>query len=172
MSALQWAVEERRRKKTPNYHGQEKIIKAKTDESLAEASPPLRRVNPQRVKVSNGSLYIRSTYNNTLMTLTDKNGNALFAFQQREPWALSVPKRHAVRFYRKIAELLADKAINAGIKEVDVVVKRSGAGRGIGHKNLASKGIEIAPIKDVTPIPHNGPQAEKTKKECKKYDAR
>src|SRR3989344_5607275 len=142
MSASRWAAEERKRRKHKNM-GKKRITEEKKEEkagaiklaspaSLADKSAG----KSAKVKVSNGTLYIRSTYNNTLMTLTDKKGNVSFASA-------------------KIAELLADKAINAGIKEVDVVIKGVGAGRESGIRTLASKGIEISAIKDVTPIPHN-----------------
>ena len=112
--------------------------------------------------MSNGTLYIRSTYNNTVMTLTDKNGNALFASSSG---ALGFKVQKGTPFAStKIAELLADKAINAGIKEVDVVVKGVGAGRESGIRTFASKGIEISAIKDVTPIPHNGPKPKKPRR--------
>ena len=88
------------RGKCPHHNGQwkkesgkdiklwehKKIIEAKRRGRGRKQAPPLRRVNPPKVKVSNGTLYIRSTYNNTLMTLADKSGNALFA-SAAEPWA-------------------------------------------------------------------------------------
>ena len=116
-----------------------------------------------KVKVSNGTLYIRSTYNNTLMTLTDKNGNALFA-SSSGALGFKGAKKGTPFASAKIAEFLADKAINAGIKEVDVVIKGVGAGRESGIRTLAAKGIEISAIKDVTPIPHNGPKPKKPRR--------
>ena len=153
--------------------GKKKIIEAKKDplrQSSSEASevaggqkPASSAGKSAKVKVSNGTLYIRSTYNNTVMTLTDKNGNALFA-SSSGALGFKGAKKGTPFASAKIAELLADKAKNAGIKEVDVVVKGVGAGRESGIRTFASKGIEISAIKDVTPIPHNGPKPKKPRR--------
>lgn len=150
--------------------GKKKIIEAKKDEIAGGAKPasPASSAGksagkPAKVKVSSGTLYIRSTYNNTLMTLTDKNGNALFA-SSSGAMGFKGAKKGTPFASAKIADLLADKAINAGIKEVDVVIKGVGAGRESGIRTLASKGIEISAIKDVTPIPHNGPKPKKPRR--------
>lgn len=142
--------------------GKKKIIEAKKDE-VAGGAKPVVAGKSAKVKVSSGTLYIRSTYNNTLMTLTDKNGNALFA-SSSGALGFKGAKKGTPFASAKIAELLADKAKNAGIKEVDVVIKGVGAGRESGIRTLASKGIEISAIKDVTPIPHNGPKPKKPRR--------
>ena len=164
MSASRWAAEERKRKKHKNM-GKKRITEEKK-EVAGEAKPAIKsagQVKSSKVKVSNGTLYIRSTYNNTLMTLTDKNGNALFA-SSSGALGFKGAKKGTPFASAKIAELLADKAINAGIKEVDVVIKGVGAGRESGIRTLAAKGIEISAIKDVTPIPHNGPKPKKPRR--------
>ena len=142
--------------------GKKRIIEEKKDE-VAGAKPVVGATKSAKVKVSNGTLYIRSTYNNTLMTLTDKSGNALFA-SSSGALGFKGAKKGTPFASAKIAELLADKAKNAGIKEVDVVIKGVGAGRESGIRTLASKGIEISAIKDVTPIPHNGPKPKKPRR--------
>jgi len=162
MSALQWAVEERKRKKHKNM-GKKRITEEKKEETAGAVKPASSAGKSAKVKVSNGTLYIRSTYNNTLMTLTDKNGNALFA-SSSGALGFKGAKKGTPFASAKIAELLADKAINVGIKEVDVVIKGVGAGRESGIRTLASKGIEISAIKDVTPIPHNGPKPKKPRR--------
>lgn len=163
--------------------GKKKIIEAKKDEIAGGAKPvaggavsakPAPSPSPAssagksagksaKVKVSNGTLYIRSTYNNTLMTLTDKNGNALFA-SSSGALGFKGAKKGTPFASAKIAEFLADKALNAGIKEIDVVIKGVGAGRESGIRTFASKGMEIIAIKDVTPIPHNGPKPKKPRR--------
>ncbi len=116
-----------------------------------------------KIKVSSGTLYILSTYNNTLMTLTDKNGNALFA-SSSGALGFKGAKKGTPFASAKISDILANKAINAGIKEVDVVIKGVGAGRESGIRTFASKGIEISAIKDVTPVPYNGPKPKKPRR--------
>ena len=153
--------------------GKKKIIETKDEVAGGQkpvaggasktASPASSAGKSAKVKVSNGTLYIRSTYNNTLMTLADKSGNALFA-SSSGAMGFKGAKKGTPFASAKIAELLADKAINAGIKEVDVVVKGVGAGRESGIRTFASKGIEISAIRDVTPIPHNGPKPKKPRR--------
>ena len=169
MSASRWAAEERKRRKHKNM-GKKRITEEKKEEKAGAVKPasPASLAGKSagkssKVKVSNGTLYIRSTYNNTLMTLTDKSGNALFA-SSSGALGFKGAKKGTPFASAKIAELLADKAINAGIKEVDVVIKGVGAGRESGIRTLASKGIEISAIKDVTPIPHNGPKPKKPRR--------
>ena len=122
-----------------------------------------KTVKVSKVKVSNGTLYIRSTYNNTLMTLTDKNGNALFS-SSSGAMGFKGAKKGTPFASAKIAEFLADKAISSGMKEIDVVVKGVGAGRESGIRTFASKGMEISAIRDVTPVPHNGPKPKKPRR--------
>lgn len=147
--------------------GKKRIIEEKKDDMVGADKPASSAGKSAgksaKVKVSNGTLYIRSTYNNTLMTLTDKKGNALFA-SSSGALGFKGAKKGTPFASAKIAELLADKAINAGIKEVNVVIKGVGAGRESGIRTLASKGIEISAIKDVTPIPHNGPKPKKPRR--------
>ena len=161
MSASRWAAEERKRRKHKNM-GKKRITEEKKEEK-AGAKPAVSSAKAAKIKVSNGTLYIRSTYNNTLMTLTDKNGNALFA-SSSGALGFKGAKKGTPFASAKIAELLADKAINAGIKEVDVVIKGVGAGRESGIRTIAAKGIEISAIRDVTPIPHNGPKPKKPRR--------
>lgn len=120
-------------------------------------------VKTAKVKVSGGILFVQSTYNNTLMSLTDKNGNALF-WSSSGALGFKGAKKGTPFASAKVAELLADKAINAGIKEVDAVIKGVGAGRESAIRTFASKGLEINSIKDVTPVPHNGPKPPKPRR--------
>ena len=138
----------------------EKEIKSDKTKPVVDVAKPTKTV---KVKVSNGTLYIRSTYNNTLMTLTDKNGNALFA-SSSGAMGFKGAKKGTPFASAKIAEFLADKAISSGMKEIDVVVKGVGAGRESGIRTFASKGIEIVAIRDVTPVPHNGPKPKKPRR--------
>lgn len=116
-----------------------------------------------KIKVSGGILFIQSTYNNTLMSLTDKNGNAIF-WSSSGSLSFKGAKKGTPFASAKVAELLADKAINSGIKEVDVVIKGVGAGRESAVRAFAAKGIEITSIRDVTPVPHNGPKPPKPRR--------
>lgn len=105
--------------------------------------------------VVSGIAHIQSTFNNTVVTFTDSEGNALC-------WATSGESgfkgtRKGTPFAAQVAsENAAKKALNFGIKEVDVRVKGPGAGRETAIRAIQSAGIRVKSIKDVTPIPHNG----------------
>jgi len=114
-------------------------------------------------RMDTGILNIQSTFNNTKIVLADPKGNTL-------TWATSGSlgfkgaKKGTPFAAAKIAEVLADKAIAMGMKEVAVVVKGVGSGRESAIRTFISKGINIAAIKDATPVPHNGCKPKKPRR--------
>lgn len=140
-----------------------------TKEAVAEEGAPKTKevktpaAKSPKAKVSGGILFIQSTYNNTLMSVADKSGNAIF-WSSSGALGFKGAKKGTPFASAKVAELLADKAINAGMKEVDVVIKGVGAGRESAVRAFASKGLEISSIRDVTPVPHNGPKPPKPRR--------
>lgn len=108
-----------------------------------------------RKNIERGQAHIKSTFNNTLVTLTDMQGNAISwcssgalgykGSRKSTPYAASM-----------VAEDAAKKAMEHGLKVVDVYVKGPGAGREAAIRSLQAAGLEVSLIKDVTPIPHNG----------------
>ena len=111
----------------------------------------------RRVKknIQNGIAHIRSTFNNTIVTLTDTNGNAL-------SWASAGGlgfrgSRKSTPFAAQMAaEQAAKAAMEHGLRTVEVFVKGPGSGREAAIRALQAAGLEVTSIKDVTPIPHNG----------------
>ena len=110
----------------------------------------------ERKNIEKGAAHIRSSFNNTMVTITDLNGNAL-------SWASSGGlgfrgSRKSTPFAAQTAaETAAKAAIDAcGLKTVEVFVKGPGQGRAAAIRALQSAGLEVVSIKDVTPIPHNG----------------
>ena len=109
----------------------------------------------ERKNIEKGAAHIRSSFNNTMVTLTDLNGNAL-------SWASSGGmgfrgSRKSTPFAAKVAaETAAKAAMEHGLKTVEVYVKGPGAGREAAIRALQAAGLEVSMIKDVTPIPHNG----------------
>ena len=107
------------------------------------------------VKKTVGVAHISSTFNNTIVTLTDKNGNAI-------SWASAGGlgfrgSRKSTPFAAQMAaETAAKAAMEHGLKQVEVYVKGPGAGREAAIRSLQATGLEVNMIKDVTPIPHNG----------------
>ncbi len=102
-----------------------------------------------------GKAYIVTGFNNTIVTLTDLNGNALFSGSaggvgfkgSRKPTPYAATKA---------VEETAKRAYDAGLKEVAVFVKGAGAGRVAGIKALKTAGLRVTAISDITPVPHNG----------------
>lgn len=109
------------------------------------------------------TLFVQSTYNNTKVLLSDKNGNAL-AWSSSGSLGFKGAKKGTPFAAAKVGELLGEKAAMIGIKEVDVVVKGVGSGRESSIRAFNSKGIDITAIRDVTPVPHNGPKPKKPRR--------
>ncbi|HHY36872.1 MAG TPA: 30S ribosomal protein S11 [Firmicutes bacterium] len=109
----------------------------------------------ERKNVERGVAHIRSTFNNTIVTITDKNGNTI-------SWASAgvagfKGSRKGTPFAAQLAaESAAKQAMEHGMREIEVHVKGPGAGREAAIRSLQAAGLEVSVIKDVTPIPHNG----------------
>ncbi len=109
----------------------------------------------ERKSVPSGRAYIQSTFNNTIITLTDPKGNVIAwgssgsagfkGSRKSTPYAAQLAARDAVR-----------KAMEHGLRQVEVYVKGPGSGREAAIRSLQSSGLYITSITDVTPIPHNG----------------
>jgi small subunit ribosomal protein S11 len=113
------------------------------------------RKRRERKNIEHGAAHIRSTFNNTIVTITDVNGNAL-------SWASAGGlgfrgSRKSTPFAAQMAaETAAKAAMEHGLKTVEVFVKGPGAGREAAIRALQAAGLDVSLIKDVTPIPHNG----------------
>jgi small subunit ribosomal protein S11 len=108
-------------------------------------------------KIEQGVLHIVSTYNNTLVLLTDTKGNAVCSSSSGS-LGFSGAKKGTPFAAAKVGELVGEKASTIGVREVDVVIKGVGAGRESALRAFAGKGIGVISIKDATPVPHNGPR--------------
>ena len=113
------------------------------------------RKKKERKNILNGVAHIRSTFNNTIVTITDASGNAL-------AWASSGSQgfkgsRKSTPFAAQVAaEVASKKAMEHGVQNIEVYVKGPGSGREAALRALQAAGFNITIIKDVTPIPHNG----------------
>ncbi|MEK9184674.1 MAG: 30S ribosomal protein S11 [Patescibacteria group bacterium] len=123
--------------------------------------------NPQAVsskkKFESGILFVQSTYNNTKVLLTDPKGNAL-AWSSSGSLGFKGAKKGTPFAAAKVGETLAVSAETFGIKQIEVVVKGVGSGRESSIRGFTSKGINIISIKDVTPVPFNGPKPKKPRR--------
>ena len=123
---------------------------------MAKAAEKVIKRRRERKVIEKGAVHIRSSFNNTMVTVTDTNGNAL-------SWASSGGlgfrgSRKSTPYAAQMAAETAAKAAieNCGLKTVEVYVKGPGQGREAAIRALQSAGLEVTMIKDVTPIPHNG----------------
>ena len=114
-----------------------------------------RTKKKEKKNIASGVVHIQSTFNNTIVTITDKGGNVV-------AWSIDVVhgfkgSRKSTPFAAQItAEDAAKKAMEHGMRNVEVYVKGPGAGRESALRSLQAAGFNILLIKDVTPIPHNG----------------
>ena len=113
---------------------------------------PKRR---ERRVVSNGRAYVQSTFNNTIVTVTDADG-AVLAWASSGSVGFKGTKKGTPFAARLAAESVARKALEYGMRRVDVYVKGPGSGRETAIRSLQSAGLEVSSIRDITPIPHNG----------------
>ncbi|WP_349294002.1 30S ribosomal protein S11 [Thermoanaerobacterium thermosaccharolyticum] len=109
----------------------------------------------ERKNVERGAAHIHSTFNNTIVTLTDMAGNAL-AWSSAGTLGFKGSRKSTPYAAQMAAETAAKAAMEHGLKTVDVYVKGPGAGREAAIRALQAAGLEVSLIKDVTPIPHNG----------------
>ena len=116
-----------------------------------------KKVTKKRVKknVERGQAHIQSSFNNTIVTLTDAQGNAL-SWASAGGLGFRGSRKSTPYAAQMAAETAAKAAMEHGLKSVEVFVKGPGSGREAAIRSLQSAGLEISSIKDVTPIPHNG----------------
>jgi len=113
------------------------------------------RKKKERKHVERGAAHIHSTFNNTIITITDPAGNTI-AWASAGTVGFKGSRKSTPFAAQLAAENVAKAAIDQGMKTVDVYVKGPGAGREAAIRALQAAGLDIALIKDVTPIPHNG----------------
>jgi small subunit ribosomal protein S11 len=117
----------------------------------------------ERRTVVEGIAHIQSTFNNTVITITDMGGNAL-AWASAGGQGFRGSRKGTPFAAQTAAEQVARKVIDQGMRKVDVLVKGPGSGREAAIRALQSAGLEISMIRDVTPIPHNGPRPPKRRR--------
>jgi len=132
---------------------------APTEKAVAEkkAAPTEKAYDKEKLRkhILEGRAYIQATFNNTLITITDKSGNAI-AWGSAGISGFKGARKGTPFAAQLAATSTAKKAIEQGMKQVAVFVKGPGSGRETAIRSLQSAGLEITSIKDVTPIPHDG----------------
>ncbi len=122
---------------------------------MAQKGKTTSRKRKVKKNVERGQAHINSTFNNTMVTITDSQGNAL-SWASAGQLGFRGSRKSTPFAAQEAAETAAKKAIEQGLKTVEVYVKGPGSGRESAIRSLQAAGLEVTMIKDVTPIPHNG----------------
>ncbi|MCJ7807898.1 MAG: 30S ribosomal protein S11 [Dehalococcoidia bacterium] len=122
---------------------------------MADKKKVTRIKKRERKAVQKGRAYIQSTFNNTVITLTDVSGNAI-AWGSSGTAGFKGSRKGTPYAAQLAAEQAAKKGMEHGLKQVEVYVKGPGSGREAAIRSLQSAGLTVTGIRDVTPIPHNG----------------
>lgn len=148
--------------------GKKHIIQKTEEEMIKEGEQLQKALNKEpkvskAVAVKEGKVYIFSSYNNTIVTLTDTVGNVLVS-KSAGKLGFKGSKKSTPFAASKVAETLGAVAEKMGIKKFQIVVKGIGSGRESALRSIANQGFEISSIKDVTPVPHNGCRPKKPRR--------
>lgn len=138
-----------------------KHIVQKSEKELIEEGEKIEAAVKKEVKietaprVKEGKVYISSSYNNTIISLADSNGNILY-WTSAGRIGFRGTKKGTPFAASKVAEAMAQTAKKLGIRKIQVLVKGVGSGRDSAIRSLGTRDLDIISIKDITPIPHNG----------------
>lgn len=138
--------------------GKKRIV-TKLGEDTSKLDQKLSALQQKAVNVQleKGRIYIIASYNNTIVTLTNLKGDVI-ATSSAGALGFKGPKKATPFAASKAVEALLEKIKKTGLKEIEIYVKGVGGGRESAIRTLANHGLEINLIKDITPIPHNGPK--------------
>ncbi|MEI7741099.1 MAG: 30S ribosomal protein S11 [bacterium] len=141
-----------------------------TPETKTQETKPTAAIAPARTRkkkavksVSVGRAYVHATFNNTIVTFTDANGNSIGQSSAGKV-GFTGPKKATPYAASMVVKDLVEKSAATGLKDVTVFVKGVGAGRDSAIRALNANGLNVLSIKDVTPIPHNGCRARKPRR--------
>ncbi len=123
---------------------------------MAKPSPGGRRPRRrERKNVTHGVAHIKSSFNNTIIAISDQEGNIL-SWASAGNVGFTGSRKSTPYAAQQAAEVAARRAMDHGVRKVDVQVKGPGSGRETAIRSIQNAGIEVTGIKDVTPVPHNG----------------
>lgn len=130
------------------------------DESKIVTSSGPKNLNR---RIEKGAVYINSSFNNTIISATDDKGNIL-AWSSSGSLGFKGPKKSTPYAASKVAAAVVEKLSKTGPSQVKVFIKGAGSGREAAVRSLVTNGLDIIAIKDITPIPHNGPRRPKVRR--------
>ena len=148
--------------------GKKKVVQKSKEELIKENESIESTVARQsaaggKLRTEQGRIYIQTSYNNTMITVTDMAGGVI-TWMSAGSLGFSGPKKATPFAASKVAEAIAQKIEKTGPSTVEIYVRGVGSGRDSAIRSLAARGLNIIAIKDVTPIPHNGPRPPKVRR--------
>jgi len=145
--------------------GKKRVITKTGEESgkIEEKLAAAKSKTPIKKTIEKGRVYINASYNNTSILITDLKGNAL-AWSSAGSLGFKGPKKATPFAASKVVGVLMEKAKKMGLKTAEIYLKGIGGGRDMAIRSFANQGLEIMMIKDITPIPHNGPRPKKARR--------
>ena len=161
------AVRKVRKKHNIKDMGKKKIKTQTEEELLKESSEAKFSEKPSALNIERatgrGKAYVQASYNNTIIAITDEKGGVL-AWSSAGSLGFKGPKKATPYAASKVAGAVIEKIKKTGLNEIEVFVKGIGSGRESAVRSLANQGLHIISIKDITPIPHNGPRPKKVRR--------
>lgn len=148
--------------------GKKKVATQSGDAALAEGTKQAGGVakaaaSKRGRRVENGRVYVNASYNNTVVTVTDEKGDVL-AWASAGSIGFAGPKKATPFAASKIVSVITEKLKNYGLMNLEVFIKGVGGGRDSAVRSFANQGFNLVSIRDVTPVPHNGPRAKKVRR--------
>lgn len=148
--------------------GKKKVIKEDSSEVLkqaeaTEAAATAAGAKSVKKRVEKGNVYVKASYNNTIISVTDEKGN-LICWGTAGALGFKGPKKATPFASSKIVAALTEKLKKAGLSTITIYLNGIGGGRDSAVRSFSNQGFNILGIFDVTPIPHNGPKAKKVRR--------
>ncbi|OGC03667.1 30S ribosomal protein S11 [candidate division WOR-1 bacterium RIFOXYA12_FULL_43_27] len=140
---------------------EEKIVEQQAEKT--EKTEKVVRRKKFKGGISRGTAHIKATFNNTIVTIADASGNVLVSSSSGAV-GFKGTKKGTPFAAQSAAEAAGRKAVEGGLREIDVLVKGPGSGRETAIRALQGSGLDVVSIKDVTPIPHNGCRPKKRRR--------
>jgi small subunit ribosomal protein S11 len=147
------------KKKIGTQTGEEAINQA----SAVEGAVAAASAKNASKKIERGNVYVKASYNNTIISVTDEKGN-LVAWSTAGSLGFRGPKKATPFAASKVVAALTEKLRKAGLQKVSVYLNGIGGGRDSSVRSFVNQGFDVLAIHDVTPIPHNGPKPKKVRR--------
>ncbi len=151
------------KKKVTGASGPDEALKAVGAVEAAEETAAKAPISKRGKRVEQGRVYVKASYNNTVITITDQTG-AVITWATAGSLGFSGPKKATPFAASKIVAVLAEKMKNLGMSTVEVFVRGIGSGRDSAIRSFINHGFNVVSIKDVTGVPHNGPRPVKVRR--------